>query len=226
MQQNAFYQWGFQIQEDCERQQWFKLGLDPRIELTIPELVGQLRVQLTAPPSYEHSADELVVNFLMALRNHIEQVLQRAISPKVWVNARIEYVVTIPSAWIDNSPEYLLRECAQRAGMGLATGLHVLSEPEAAAVYAFCEMKLEGFNVRDGFTLCDAGGGTVDLVSYRITSLSPRLEVEEISVGGSALCGSSLLNRIFEQLLTERFEGLPEWNPKLLRAVWHTGNFR
>jgi len=79
----------------------------------------------------------------------------------------IEYVLTSPSAWIDNPPEQLV--LTESASIGLASGLHVFSEPEAAAIYAFCELKLQSFNVRDGLTLRDARGGAVDLtLSYRI----------------------------------------------------------
>lgn len=35
--------------------------------------------------------------------------------------------------------------------------------------------------------LCDAGGGTVDLISYEILSLSPRLELKELVTGKGSL---------------------------------------
>jgi hypothetical protein len=31
--------------------------------------------------------------------------------------------------------------------------------------------------------ICDAGGGTVDLISYEITKLSPKLELKELVLG-------------------------------------------
>jgi hypothetical protein len=31
--------------------------------------------------------------------------------------------------------------------------------------------------------ICDAGGGTVDLISYEITKLSPKLELKELVPG-------------------------------------------
>jgi hypothetical protein len=106
---------------------------------------------------------------------------------------------TIPSPWIDNSSERLVCACAESAGVGLRSKLHIISEPEATAVYALHELILRDLNFGKVSTLCGAEEGTVDLVSYRIKSLSPRLEVEEISVGCSALCGSSLLDRIVER---------------------------
>lgn len=37
--------------------------------------------------------------------------------------------------------------------------------------------------VGDAFVLCDAGGGTVDLISYEITKLAPTLELRELVPG-------------------------------------------
>jgi len=53
-------------------------------------------------------------------------------------------------------------------------------------------------NVGDSILVCDAGGGTVDVVTYRITRLPPDLQVEECGVSSGGKCGSVFLNRIFE----------------------------
>lgn len=79
---------------------------------------------------------------------------------------------------------------------------------EAAAVYAFQKLAPENLSFRDGFTLCDAGGGTVDLTSYRITSLKPRLEVDEISEGRSASCRSSIVDHWCEVYTQDCFEAV------------------
>ena len=49
--------------------------------------------------------------------------------------------------------------------------------------------------------ICDAGGGTVDLISYTITNLKPILEVREAAPGTGGLCGSTFLNRRFASFL-------------------------
>jgi hypothetical protein len=214
--ESGSYVWGFEIEEDVKRQMWFKLRLSPNMRIAVPELTQILDDPRTALPLYDTT--NVVTQYLKALRLHTEQILQRELQVK-WSDMPIEYVITVPSPWIDNPPEGLLCACAEHAGMGSALDLHVLSEPEAAAVYSFHRLHLHDLNVGDGFTLCDAGGGTVDLISYRITQLIPRLEVEEISVGNSAICGSSMLDRVFEMMLNERFEGVPEWNDRRRRAV-------
>lgn len=51
--------------------------------------------------------------------------------------------------------------------------------------------------------ICDAGGGTVDLISYEITQLSPRLELKELVPGTGGMAGSLGLNKRFEQAVRE-----------------------
>ena len=67
--------------------------------------------------------------------------------------------------------------------------------------------------------LCDAGGGTVDLISYTVSSLTPILTVNEAAPGDGALCGSSFLNRIFERHLIERCGSNPGWDEDVLEEV-------
>jgi hypothetical protein len=47
------------------------------------------------------------------------------------------------------------------------------------------------------------GGGTVDLIAYKIIALSP-LRVEESAVGTGGLCGSAFLNYRFEDHVKSR----------------------
>ncbi|RAL60458.1 hypothetical protein DID88_000233 [Monilinia fructigena] len=49
--------------------------------------------------------------------------------------------------------------------------------------------------VSDAFIICDAGGGTVDLISYEIMRLAPNFELKELVLGNSGMAGSSGLNK-------------------------------
>ncbi|GJN78794.1 hypothetical protein PLIIFM63780_002303 [Purpureocillium lilacinum] len=65
------------------------------------------------------------------------------------------------------------------------SNITLIKEPEAAALYTaksldFCISR------DDAFVICDAGGGTVDLVSYEVEAVLPRLKVREL-VPGTAL---------------------------------------
>ena len=60
--------------------------------------------------------------------------------------------------------------------MGQGKALQIMSEPEAAATYVLKAIDPHGIGVvGDTFVLCDAGGGTVDLLSYTLSSLKPIL---------------------------------------------------
>lgn len=44
--------------------------------------------------------------------------------------------------------------------------------------------------------VCDAGGGTVDLISYQVESMKP-FRISECSIGTAKSCGSIFLDRAF-----------------------------
>ena len=67
--------------------------------------------------------------------------------------------------------------------MGLGYALHIVSEPEAAAVYALDALDPHMIKIGDTFVLCNAGGVTVDLISYTVTALRPKLEIAEATPG-------------------------------------------
>jgi hypothetical protein len=86
---------------------------------------------------------------------------------------------------------------------------------EAAAIYALHGLDPHGLNIGDSFVLCDAGGGTVDLISYTITQLHPILKVKEAAAGSGDLCGSTFLNRRFGDFLTAKLGNEPGWDAEL-----------
>ena len=103
--------------------------------------------------------------------------------------------------------------------MGKAKALHVVSEPEAAAMYALETMDRHNLKVKDTFVLCDAGGGTVDLISYKVLALRPKLKIVEASPGSGDLCGSSFLDRMFQDFIERKLGGEPEWDEDNLEEV-------
>jgi len=74
----------------------------------------------------------------------------------------------------------------------------LIKEPEAAALHTLHDL---GFSLRvgDAFVICDAGGGTVDLISYEVETTSPRLRLREVVPGSGGMAGSLGLNKRFEE---------------------------
>ena len=103
--------------------------------------------------------------------------------------------------------------------MGNGDDLQIVSEPEAAAVYALDAMDPHNIKVGETFVLCDAGGGTVDLISYTVKALKPLLEVAEASPGSGGLCGSTYLNRSFREFLTGKLRNNSGWEEDVMEEV-------
>lgn len=103
--------------------------------------------------------------------------------------------------------------------MGRGDLLQIISEPEAAATYALDALNPHDVKVGDTFVLCDAGGGTVDLISYTVSELAPSLKVAEAAGGTGGLCGSTYLNRIFEQFLIAKFGQNEGWDDDVIEEV-------
>ena len=103
--------------------------------------------------------------------------------------------------------------------MGKGDRLQIISEPEAAATYALRNLNPHDVRIGDTFVLVDAGGGTVDLISYTVLALEPILELEEAAPGTGALCGSTFLNRRFEQYLEYQCENNADWDGEVSQDV-------
>ena len=101
-----------------------------------------------------------------------------------------------------------LEDAAIRAGLGNEHNLQLLSEPESAAIYTLRSIESSNtyaqIKVHDRIVVCDAGGGTVDLISYDIQSIQPNLSVVECAAGTGDFCGSTFIDREFEKLFTAR----------------------
>ncbi len=93
----------------------------------------------------------------------------------------VKAILTVPAIWSEAAKSRTLR-IAKKAG--IPDNVSLVSEPEAAALAILRERKEEGEALQAGdcFVVCDAGGGTVDLISYKICALNP-FQVEECAVG-------------------------------------------
>jgi hypothetical protein len=52
---------------------------------------------------------------------------------------------------------------------------------------------------------------TVDLISYTISKLNPSPELDESALGSGGLCGSTFLDRSFDNWLTDKFHTCSKW---------------
>ncbi|QIW97193.1 hypothetical protein AMS68_002711 [Peltaster fructicola] len=191
--------WGFQFKPEEQRLRCIKLFLDRNQKL--PHFVSPLETAAQLRRS-DATVMDAVSDYLTKIYDHTIETLTRRYGESFMKTTKIEFVLTVPAVWSDAAKNATL-QAAERAGMGKRHELKLISEPEAAAVYTLKTIQPNGLKVGDNFIVCDAGGGTVDLIAYKITQVAP-LRVEESAVGSGGLCGSAFLNYRFEDHVRER----------------------
>lgn len=148
------------------------------------------------------SVDTLVTDYISALGDHLTYTLREKLGDNIVKSTPLEFVVTVPAIWSDLAKDKTRKACQAASGLtATQQSVHLVSEPEAAAIYALHGLDPHGLQVGETVVVVDAGGGTVDLISYTITGLKPILEVEEAAPGSGALCGSTFLNMRFAKYL-------------------------
>lgn len=211
--------WGFQFSPSEPRLRCIKLFLDRAQRL--PPFISPLDTAAQLR-QYGKTVMDAVSDYLTMIYNHTLETLTKRYGEQFMKTAKVEWVLTVPAVWSDSAKNATL-QAAERAGMGKAKNLKLISEPEAAAVYTLKAIQPNNLNVGDNFVVCDAGGGTVDLIAYKITQLNP-LQVEESAVGTGGLCGSAFLNYRFEdhvrsRIGEERYNNMREKKAK----TWNMG---
>ena len=138
---------------------------------------------------------QVIAHFLAEVRNFTVKSIEQSFLMK---QIPIETIITIPAIWDDKAKD-LMVQAAVQAGYGVhRLDFHFISEPEAAAAYALKKNDGDDLHLGDSFVICDAGGGTVDLVSYQITGKNP-IQINEVVRGSGGMCGSVYLDQRFEQ---------------------------
>lgn len=188
--------WGYEVKPDQERLHYLKLLLDPRQQLPSYIQRADLEAQLERDGK---TVAEAVSQYLTLLQKEAKDALTRRYGESMVGSTTIDYVLTVPAVWSDAAKDATL----QAARIAQLSPITMVSEPEAAAIYALGSMKNHALGVGDNFIVCDAGGGTVDLVAYEIRSTSP-LRLKESAPGTGALCGAAFLNMRFQNLVRTR----------------------
>lgn len=209
------YKWGCEVSMEVEKLVWIKLLLDPSQDSFSDELLAKTKALI--PPGKEPV--DLVIDFLRGLKAHTRNVLESHFGRDFMAITPIEYFLTVPAVWSDSAKAQTLH-AAEELGLGTKHSLRLISEPEAAAVYSLKTIQPNVLKVNDTFVVADCGGGTVDLISYEIIALEPKLEVRECVIGSGGMCGSTYINRRFEAWVKNRI-GLNQYNGQRPRSRAH-----
>lgn len=143
----------------------------------------------------KHPVD-VVADYLRWLWSEIEKSLEDS-GDDVGTDETV-VVITLPASWSDRAKNSML-QAAQKAGIDKnGRTLKFRAEPEAAAMWELkIRAKKKQIAVGDCFIVCDAGGGTVDVVSFQVLCLEP-LSLNQVVVSEGDFCGSSFINTEFD----------------------------
>jgi molecular chaperone DnaK (HSP70) len=187
---------------------WTKLELDPQDGEDVTKLKRKL---LNCSPPMNRDPVEVVADYLMQVKVHLLKNLDNRYGEELWKTLPITLVITVPAVWSDRAKDRTF-QAVKRAGLDSLQFPQldrtiVTTEPESAAIYTIKSLhgsaREKQFKVGEGFIVVDMGGGTVDVISYKIVSLNP-IVVSESTIGGGAQCGGTFVDRRFLQWLERR----------------------
>ncbi|KAF1944788.1 Hsp70 family protein [Clathrospora elynae] len=223
--------WGSMIPPNVQRHIWTKLDLDNNRSYSGE--AAKIRQELAHSVPRKPAVD-IVSEYLSKVKEQLMKNLDAQFGPILWRSLPITLVITMPAIWSDGAKDRTLQAFNAAGFTHMDRDFAQLkrtiatTEPEAAALYTLSSLRgtirEDTLKIDDGFVVCDMGGGTVDLISYRIAGNTPTI-VEEVTIGTGDQCGGSFVDREFITWLERRLgkedflkvAGYPE-----AAQCWHT----
>ncbi|CAK7221496.1 hypothetical protein SEUCBS140593_004589 [Sporothrix eucalyptigena] len=196
--------WGYLLEKGHSPMKWFKLLLlrDADIQKDILNSPYLQSVRSQASLLGEDGVIDLVADFLRHLWQHALREIELQIDTTHLQNLPFKVALTIPAIW----PQYarnMMKSAARRAGIlqrrDIAdTTLILVEEPEAAALSTLLDRReYPEMGVGETFMVVDCGGGTIDIISYKVVQTSPFV-IHEAVKGDGKLCGAFMVDDKFE----------------------------
>jgi Hsp70 protein len=201
---------GFDIPVGLKRLQWVKLLLETDLDPDNERLRKAVQVQSTlqALKELEKTPVQVAGDYLKWLWTNVtEKICDSEGDPDLVKNAAVTVIMTVPAMWSDKARDNTVR-AAEIAGIS-ADGrkLKFLNEPEAAAISELKKRISTGqIDEEDCVIICDAGGGTVDLVSYQVKQREPLILDQKVIAQGD-LCGSVFIEHEFQRQVSGLLQG-------------------
>ncbi|KAG6172014.1 hypothetical protein E4U11_006687 [Claviceps purpurea] len=205
------FRWGASVNKSSGGIVAIKLLLDPKQERPLYLPATHTRTELKALPK---APIEIAADFMRAIYEHALEEIASAV-PKAYMEiCQKEFVLSVPAVWSDAAKNATLK-AAELAGIESIT---VVKEPEAAAMYSIKSLEFS-IKKNDAFVVCDAGGGTVDLISYEVMAVAPQLKLKELAPGTGGMAGSLGLNDRFAAAV-EELVGDDQWLKLKMSKAW------
>ncbi|KAF5572993.1 Hsp70 family heat shock protein [Fusarium pseudoanthophilum] len=205
------FKWGGQLSWRDDHVQGVKLLLDPK--QTRPPYLPSTNVK-SEMKKLPKGAVDVAADFIGAMYSHaLERIESRV--PRGYIDlCEKTFVLSVPAVWSEKAMESTV-QAAKKAGV---YPVMLIKEPEAAALYTFKKQK-RALSVGDCFVVCDAGGGTVDLISYEVVATKPTLDLSEVVPGTGNMSGSLGLNKRFAEAV-KNLIGEEEWLSLKNTSAW------
>ncbi|KAJ2894215.1 uncharacterized protein MKZ38_007831 [Zalerion maritima] len=209
--------WGYDVPLDEDSLRWFKLLLIDEKDLS-PEVRESEKIKKARDmlKKFNKTPAGAIGDYLRKMWNFSMTEITKAMGEMEVKVSRFHVVLTLPAIWPDYASRRM-REAVKSAGilksrpLAEDTIISFMPEPEAAALSSFEDMNRKAtIEKEDCFVVADCGGGTVDLISYKVTSTSPTLTFEECVRGDGAMCGACFLDDNFLGLMKDKLKG--NWN--------------
>ncbi|SPO06373.1 uncharacterized protein DNG_09062 [Cephalotrichum gorgonifer] len=187
------FDWGYDVDMSiADKITALKLLFDPgqRRPYPLPDNFAETEIAKLPKPVVDVAADYMEAIFKHAM----EEIEVDSVDPSFVDCFQKKFILTVPAVWSDKAKSMTLA-AARKAGI---SPVEMITEPEAAALYTLHSMKSKGLQPGDAVVICDAGGGTVDLVSYEILSLDP-FKLKALTAPSGGVCGSLMVNGLFEE---------------------------
>ena len=208
--------WGFSVQDkqkypqelqpyqEREAVKLIKLSLGDEAEHLVDKR-KELHEQLRRLQSLQFVQDlkHILQDYLTRLLHHAKCMLKKEAG--LQEASELEFVLCVPVSWSENACRVMhdaMAKAIEKCKLGyqphedVITNLFIVSEPEAAAQFVLATLREKGRLRKDEvFILLDAGGGTVDITTYKVTSdgAGPLRLQGEMAPPDGALCGSSFI---------------------------------
>ncbi|KAH0565665.1 hypothetical protein GP486_000939 [Trichoglossum hirsutum] len=194
--------WGFDIpqRDDIRKLRWLKLLLEPEPKLKNLHAQDEIAQSREILREIGLTEIEAAADYLRKLWGHIQQEIISVIGQGTFDYAKKTIVLSVPAVWSPRARKNTHCVAIEAGLSGNDLSLHMVDEPQAAAIAILSERR-QSPKLGDCYVVCDAGSGTVDLISYQIKRTDP-LKISEKVVGESGLCGSVFLDIAFKNFLS------------------------
>ncbi|CAD6443798.1 624210e6-67c0-4aa9-a834-c00eb6265fbf [Sclerotinia trifoliorum] len=204
--------WGFEVEPKHISCSWTKLLLDKNAVMDEENditSVGSIDEGMMHLPPHRN-ANQVCEDFLRKMYDAFAAHAKETLGVDTFKMTPLDCWVTLPAIWSDEAKEATLN-AAKEAGFAKnpLDEIHTIAEPEAAGISTLKELAAPGtlnaVQSGDNIMICDCGGGTVDITTYTITSVVPKLKFKELCIGTGGKCGSTYIDRQLHAMLSERF---------------------